>query len=254
MNRVLAFVRKLRPRKVSSAVRRRWFEWRIPRLPRVPVDGLVSVGSSYGGYTVPGNLIRSGWLCYCVGTGADVTFELELIRRWDARARSFEAVPHYVEHVRSQVGDQPRLTVDQAALAAADGPVRMQVTHIAGSQSVSAAGLYDTNSYIEVPGRTLQSLMAEYGDSQIDLLKIDVEGLEYELLPTLDLNSLGVKVLCVQLHHTASVRHAKQLLSLLKAGGYELVACRPAVKLTFIRNALQQGRESAGATAGGDVH
>ena len=253
MNRVLAFVRKLRPRKIATAVRRRWFEWRMPKLPRVPVEGLVSLGSTYGAYTVPGNHIRSGWLCYCVGTGADVTFELELIRRWDARVRSFEAVPHYVDHVRSQVGGQPGLTVDQAALAGSDGPVRMQVTHVSGSQSASAADLYDTNMYIEVPGRTLQSLMAEYGDSQIDLLKIDIEGLEYELLPTLDLKSLGVKVLCVQLHHTASVRHAKQLLSLLKTAGYELVACAGVVKLTFVRNSLLQGRDSTGAAAGGEV-
>ena len=246
MKRLFEQLTQLRPGRLRRALRRRWFEWRMPRLPRVPVDGLADVGTPYGGYVLPIHNIGRDWLSYCVGTGADISFELELIHRWGARVRSFEAVPHFVEHLQSVVADEPKLTIEHAALAGSDGPLRMQVTHVPGSRSVSAAGLYDSDSYIEVPGRTLQSLMAEHGDSRLDLLKMDVEGLEYELLPTLDLMSLGVKVLCVQLHHTATVRHAKRLIALLETAGYELIACRPTVKLTFAhRTLVQGGREAA---------
>jgi FkbM family methyltransferase len=217
----------------------------MPRLPQMPVDGMVDVGTPYGGYLLPADNIGRGWLCYCIGTGADISFELELIRRWEARVRSFEAVPHFVEHLHSVVAGEPGLTLEHAALASSDGPLRMQVTHVPGSRSVSAAGLYASDSYIEVPGRTLHSLMAEHGDSRLDLLKMDVEGLEYELLPTLDLNSLGVKVLCVQLHHTATVRHAKRLIGLLQTAGYELIGCRPMVKLTFAHRTLIHASEAA---------
>ena len=48
--------------------------------------------------------------------------------------------------------------------------------------------------------------MAELGDTRIDLLKIDVEGGEYQLLPTLDLNALGVKVFAIPLRRTAPSR------------------------------------------------
>jgi FkbM family methyltransferase len=220
----------------------------MPRLPRVDVAGVADVGTPYGGYMLPTDHMGRGWLCYCVGTGADISFELELIRRWDALVRSFEAVPHFVEHLADLVAGEPRLTLEHAALAGSDRPLRMQITHVPGSQSVSAADLYDGDTYVEVPGRTLQSLMTEHGDSQLDLLKMDVEGLEYELLPTLDLNSLGVKVVCVQLHHNATVRRAKRLVALLKTVGYELVACRPTVKLTFAhRTLLEERADSPGA-------
>jgi FkbM family methyltransferase len=241
MTRLSGLEGKLRPHKIRRALRRRWFEWRMPKLPRVHVDGIADVGTPYGGYLLPTNHIGREWLCYCIGTGADISFELELIRRWDARVRSFEAVPHFVEHLQDQAADEPRLTLEHAALAGSDGPLRMQVTHVAASRSVSAAGLYESDNYIEVPGRTLLSLMAEHGDSQLDLLKMDVEGLEYELLPSLDLNGLGIKVLCVQLHHTATVRHAKRLVGLLRTVGYELIGCRPTVKLTFAHETLFEG-------------
>jgi len=77
--------------------------------------------------------------------------------------------------------------------------------------------------------------MAEPGDERIDLLKLDIEGSEYEVLPTLDLRALGVKVFATQLHHTGSVRDARELITRLRENGYEAVACRSAVKLTFAR-------------------
>ena len=116
--------------------------------------------------------------------------------------------------------------------------MRLQITHDASSQSVSAAGLYESSAFVEMPGRALASLMAELGDERIDLLKLDVEGAEYELLPAVDLRALGVKVFAVQLHHNGSVRGARALIDRLRADGYRPVACRPAVKLTFAREDL----------------
>jgi hypothetical protein len=87
--------------------------------------------------------------------------------------------------------------------------------------------------------------MDRFGDQRIDLLKIDIEGAEYELRPTLDLRAVGVKVLSVQLHHTASVRQAKRLLEWLGGQGYVAVACRPAVKLTFVSQELAAARPSS---------
>lgn len=109
----------------------------------------------------------------------------------------------------------------------------MQLTHDTGSRSVSPAGLYESKRYVELPGRTLPSVMVELGDERIDLLKIDIEGGEYELLPTLDLNALGVKVFALQLHHTGTVRQARSLIAALRDADYLPVACRSAVKVAF---------------------
>ncbi len=229
---------KLRPAKVSSALRRRWFELQVPRLQLHEIPGIIDLGSSYGGWAVPGELIQPSWICYLVGAGGDVSFDLDLINRYGVRARSFDAVEDYVVRAREQAGDEPRFSVHHAAIAATDGPIRMQVTHDPASLSVSAAKLYDSQRFIELPGRSLPSLMAEFGDERIDLLKLDIEGSEYEVLPTVDLHALGVKVFDVQLHHTGSVAEARRLIAGLHEQGYEPVVCRTVVKLTFVHRDL----------------
>jgi hypothetical protein len=114
----------------------------------------------------------------------------------------------------------------------------MQSTHHPGSASVSPAGLYDTHDYTEMTGRSIASLMAEHGDERIDLLKLDIEGGEYALLPQLDLAALGIKVFSVQLHHNAGLGAARELIAHLAEQGYEAVAVRPVVKVTFVNRAL----------------
>jgi FkbM family methyltransferase len=219
-------------------VRRRWFEHQVPRTRMRPINGLVELGSSYGGWTLPGNLIEPSWICYMVGAGGDVSVDLDLISRYGVSVRCFDAVADYVQRAWEDANGEPRFSAHHAAIATSDGPIRMQVTHDPGSQSVSAAHLYDSHSFIELPGRTLPSLMAELGDERIDLLKLDIEGSEYELLPTLDLPALGVKVFAAQLHHTGSVADARRLIGGLREQGYEPVSCVPAVKMTFVRTQL----------------
>jgi FkbM family methyltransferase len=227
-------LRKLRPAKVRNALRRRRFEYQVPRLRFRDAPGLIDLGTSYGGWTVPVELIEPSWVCYCVGAGGDVSFDLELIRRYGVEVRTFDPVADYVESAQGQGAAEPRFSARQAAIATMDGPIRMQVTHDPQSRSVSSAGLYESGDFIEVPGRTLPSLMAELGDERIDLLKLDIEGAEYEVLPTIDMRALGVKVFASQLHHTGSVREARALIAGLGKQGYEPVACRSAVKVTFV--------------------
>jgi len=229
---------RLRPAKVHSGVRRRSFEYRVPRTPIRKMPGIVQMGSEYGAWMIPAKLIEPGWMCYLVGAGGDVSFDLELIRKYGVTVRSIDAVESYVEDARAEADGQLGFTAVHAAIALKDGPIRMQVTHDPGSLSVSAAQLYDSDDFIELPGRTLPSLMAELGDEKIDLLKLDIEGSEYEVLPTLDLAALGVKVFAVQLHHTDSVHAALRLIANLRDQGYDAVACRSPVKLTFARRDL----------------
>ncbi len=229
---------RLHPAKIRAGMRRRWFEHEMERTPLQRMDGLVTIGGDYGSWTVPGRLIRPEWLCYSVGAGGDISFDMELIERWGVRVRAIDPVPDYIRRALEQADGDDRLTAHQFAIATSDGTVRMQLTHDPNSESVSPVGLYDSKSYVEFDGRTLASLMAELGDSRVELLKLDIEGGEYDVIPQLDLRALGVEVFATQMHHVASVSRARALVSSLAAQGYEPVACLPVVKLTFVRREL----------------
>jgi FkbM family methyltransferase len=227
--------RKLRPDKVRRAIRRRAFERRLARLKIEPGPTIVELGTAYGGWKIPEGAVGAGQICYCIGSGDDISFDLELMRGYGALVRAVDPVAAYEPGILAAADDEPRFTFRRAAVATVDGPIRMQAHHEASSGSLSAAGLYETDDWVEVTGRTIPTLMREFGDDHIDLLKIDVEGAEYELVPTLDLVSLGVTVFAIQLHHTGTVRDARGLIEGLRSQGFRLVAQRPAVKLTFLR-------------------
>lgn len=230
---------RLHPAKIKAGVRRRWFEREMERTPLRKMEGLEMVGDpAYGGWVIPTGLIRPDWTCYAVGAGGEISFDMDLIRRWGVRVRSIDPVPDYVRRALEEADGDERLTAHEFAVATSDGPMRMQLTHDPNSESVSPVALYDSESYVEFQGRTLPSLMAELGDRSIELLKLDIEGGEYDVIPGLDLRALGVEVFSTQLHHVASVARARSLVAGLAAQGYEPVACCTVVKLTFVRREL----------------
>jgi FkbM family methyltransferase len=229
---------KLRPKKVRNAVRRRVFERSLARLVAEESPAVVELGTPYGGWRVPDGVLPPEPIAYCVGSGTDISFDLELIVRYGARVRAIDPVADYESRILASAAGEPRFSFRLAALALEDRPIRMQVHHEPGSSSLSATGLYDGDDWREVMGLTLASLMREFGDERIDLLKVDVEGLEYELIPTLDLRALGVRVFAIQLHHPPGVGAARRLIRQVEDQGFRLVAERPVIKLTFCRRDL----------------
>jgi FkbM family methyltransferase len=228
-------VRKMRPAKIRNAVRRREFERHLARLVIEPGPPIVHLGTAYGGWFVPEGAVTAGQICYSVGAGGDISFDLELIRRYGAVVRAVDPVGQYGVAALEAAAGEPQFSFRQAAVSVHDGPIRMQRHHEPGNRSLSAAGLYDTGDWVEVDGRTIPSLMREFGDDHIDLLKLDVEGIEYELVPTLDLAAIGTRVFAVELHHTRSFAQALELIEGLRRQGFRLIARKPPGQVTFAR-------------------
>lgn len=224
---------RVRPAKIRSGVRRRWFGYAMSNVPLTDSSvRLQDVGTPYGGWLVP-DYLDASWTCYCVGIGGDVSLERHLLER-GCLVRSVDPVERFVIEAREELAGFPRFTAHHAAVADADGTLLMQRHHEPVSSSLSGARLYDSSAVVPVPARSLRSLMEENEDSGLDLLKLDVEGMEYELIPALGLRELGVRVLCTQLHHNRGPAAARALIRALQADGYRYVGQRPAVKLTFI--------------------
>jgi FkbM family methyltransferase len=80
---------------------------------------------------------------------------------------------------------------------------------------------------IEVPCEDLATLMKKNGHHQIDLLKIDIEGAEYEVLYDMLKRRLPVKQVLVEFHHgiLPGIKRRESVRAILKmiAGGYKLL-------------------------------
>jgi FkbM family methyltransferase len=226
VRRVLASprIRTLRePWRRRYAVRRRVLLWRLRRA--APLErgvALERLGSAYGGWTIPRGAVGPESVCFCAGAGIDVSFDVALAERLGCRVVTIDPTQEAAEHFARVAGHVARARFVPVAAWSADGELEMFTAADPTHRTLSSDDLQATGRSVTVPCRTLPSLMRELGHARVDLLKLDVEGAEYELLDQVD--ELGVSVLCVEMHPTRGVRAGERAFRALHAAGFRLVA------------------------------
>jgi FkbM family methyltransferase len=205
-------------------VRRRALLWRLGRLaapdPAWPTEYL---GTGYGGWAVPRGVIGADWVCYCAGAGIDISFDLALAQRFGCQVVTLDPTDEARENAARAAAGEPRLRFEQVAVWSSDGELRMYHAADPSHRTLSADNLQRAETWTTVPARSLPSLMRELGHERIDLLKLDVEGAEYELLDQVASGALGVSVLCVEMHPTRGTGPAVEAFRALLAAGFRLV-------------------------------
>ncbi|MAF83971.1 MAG: FkbM family methyltransferase [Gammaproteobacteria bacterium] len=80
---------------------------------------------------------------------------------------------------------------------------------------------------VEVPAFTTESAMSKLGHESIDLMKMNIEGAEYEVLDNLLDSRVFPKQIIVEFHHrfpTIGLDKTRQILARLRGSGYKLIA------------------------------
>jgi FkbM family methyltransferase len=236
-------LRTFRPAKVRNAVRRRAFKARIVR--GVELDQRIHVewlGTAYGGWPIPLHFVDPDWTVYCLGAGMDVSFETELINRTGCDVYTFDPGDESAEYVTGL--NEPKLHFDKVAIWSEDGTLSMYQSPVCWPASLSASNLDLGETTIEVPCRSIESLMRENGHDHIDLLRYHVEGSEYEIFDPKMLREWDVQILGMRFFHTAPARRALELIKAIKAEGYLPVA-REVTGFTFVHKGLPERARKA---------
>ena len=222
----------LRPTKWRNAARRRIFAATVPRRVELhPRADTEFVGTAYGGWPVPLQLLNRSSVVYSVGAGGDVTFDLGLIERTGCEVHSFDPTPEAARHVAAHA--HPRLTFHSAAIWTHAGELTMHHAADPSHMALSAVNLQQTDRSVVVPCRTIEATRAELGHDRIDLIKLTVDGGEYDLVPQLDFARWDTRVLVVALHHNRPAGAALALIAGLRDQGFVPVA-RKSTGYTFV--------------------
>jgi FkbM family methyltransferase len=207
----------------------------LPRIAHfersVPVE--FTGATRYGGWFVPSGCVQRDWVVYSAGVGADVTFDTALIERYGCEVYAFDPTDGARAHLE-QVAE-PRIHFKQVAVWSEDGEIEMYKAATPSHFSVSAVNLQNTSETVTAPAHTIDSLMVELGHDHVDLLKLLIDGAEYEVLGAHKLRKWGVQVLITGLfHHDRSPFAANEFIRSIEAEGYALVASKVA-GYTFLR-------------------
>ena len=184
---------------------------------------MVRIGTDYGGWAVPNDLIRDSWTVYSAGIGNDASFDLGFIERYGCTIHAFDPTPSSIEYVRTLAVDPNRFRFHPWALWSQDGELALYAPDY-GDSNFSSINLHGTATWFDAPCRSLQSVQHEFGHENIDLLKLDIEGAEYEVLSAVLGGQVEPKVLCVEFHKPSwRIRQMVQMVRQLRRRGYHAV-------------------------------
>jgi FkbM family methyltransferase len=209
---------------------------------------LTRLGSDYGGWVIPVQWLKPGSICYGAGVGMDISFDLELIRRFDVDVFAFDPTPRAVAFVQKQTNLSPRFHFTPVGLWEKDQTIHFHapanprwVSHSILNLTKSSGGGFDA------PCRRISSLMAERGHQHLDLLKLDIEGAEYAVLRTLVEDRIVPSVLCIEFDEFHSpldsqyrAKRMQPTLESLVSLGLTIVHADEKGHYTFVRNELLQ--------------
>jgi len=216
----------------------------ITHFPIEQIEGLVKVGSEYGGWIIPRHLVFPDAVCYCAGVGEDITFDLGLIRQYGCKVFAIDPTPRAARHVDQVASGEANFTLLPVGLWDKEERVRFYEPKDPTHVSHSILNLQQTDRYFEADCRRLASLMVQLGHSRLDLLKIDIEGAEYGVLNTIVEDDVKIGVLCVEFDeiHTPmdaefSSRIRRSICAILDRG-FRLVAVDGDCNYTFVASGL----------------
>ena len=160
------------------------------------------MGTEYGGWRIGLSNLSPASIVYSFGVGEDISFDLALIDLVGCDVVAFDPTPIATEWIRNQ-NISSKLIFVPIGLASHDGKVKFHVPPIEGwhSFSRSADPNAENQGTIKCDVMRLASLMKRLQHDHLDVLKMDIEGFEYDALDDMINSQIRPEWLLVEFHH-----------------------------------------------------
>ena len=177
------------------------------------------------GWVVDESLLNRESVIYSVGVGSNIDFDIELINSFGATVHAFDPTPRSIEWVKNQ--QLPKHFIFHPfGLSAENGHMDFFPPAKASSTHFSPIDRYgDTNNIVTAPVKDIDTIASELKHKEIDLLKMDIEGAEYEVIEALPKNRVAINQILIEFHHMykgVPISKTVDAISTLSNLGFEL--------------------------------
>jgi UDP-arabinose 4-epimerase len=197
---------------------------------------LVKDGTEYGGWTYDSAAITADSVVYSVGLGEDTSWDEGIIKRFGLQVWGFDPTPKSIKYVRSNVNLGQNFHFTPEGLGIKKDVLtftKPQNTNYVSMREGKHDGLGET---IEVPVNSLENWMQTFGHTHLDILKIDIEGSEYDVLEHwIQKKWFPMDQLLVEFHQRFfedKTRH-NNVLNGLKANGFQIIHNKGGQEIAF---------------------
>jgi len=181
-------------------------------------------GDQYAGWTLCPNELNGNSIVYAFGIGENISFDLAMINQFGCKVHAFDPTPKSLDWL-SQQKTPPEFLKHEYGIASFDGTVTFNAP--SNPEHVSHSLIerdYDAES-IEVPVKKLTTIMEELGHRKIDVLKMDIEGAEYDVIEDLIESKIEITQILVEFHHRFAeidISKSRAAIGSLQAAGFKI--------------------------------
>ena len=214
---------------------------------------LITLGSQYGGWAVPEDLLKKGAVAICAGAGEDISFDIELNSR-GLKVYVQDPTPRARKHVESLLSayknnkkfpvnngpeiydltnfNQGRFHFDPVGIAGENGVLKFYVPTNPNHVSHSIKNLQNTDQYFEAECVTYDDYLDSKGIEKVDIVKLDIEGAEHEVIDCILQSPRKPSVLAVdfdELNCDFQLKYFDNIVSSLakiKKSGYNAISIK----------------------------
>lgn len=173
-------------------------------------------GDKNAAWTIVPDLLDEDSIVYSFGVGDNISFDLALINHVDLMIYAFDPTPKSLDWIATQKLPK-QFVLNPIGLADYNGKAKFHPP--ANPDHISATMLereetVDESYKVEV--RTLDAIMKELNHNFINLLKMDIEGMEYGVIENMKENNLRPAQLLIEFHHRFKGVGAKKTIKAIK--------------------------------------
>lgn len=160
-------------------------------------------GNKNAGFFILPEKINKGSIVYSFGVGEDISFDKDLIRDFNCTVYGFDPTPKSIGFIENQ-GHIQGFNFYPYGIADHDGSMPFFLpenpNHVSGS-SLIKSGKNASHNPIHVPVKKFSTIAKELGHRKIDVLKMDIEGSEYEVLNDILDSDVEIGQILIEFHH-----------------------------------------------------
>lgn len=184
-----------------------------------------------GGWWFTPEGLNKDSIVYSLGVGDEINFDLSIIEKYGVNVFAFDPTPSSIDMLDSSKLPE-QFHFHPWAVTANDGSLkfypRLKKDGTKSDIMFTMIPEEETkDDVIEVPALSLSSIVANLGHDRIDMLKMDIEGAEYEVLEGLLESPVLPKQLLVEFHHRFvedGLNRTYDIINRLREAGYKIFA------------------------------
>lgn len=201
-------------------------------------------GNTYGGFYICPELLNENSIIYSFGIGEDISFDNAVIKNHNCHVFGFDPTPKSINWIKEN-NPQNKFHFYDYGISNKSGYIEFYLPknpeYVSGS--IITQKNVDILKSISVEMKSLTDIMNELGHKHIDVLKMDIEGSEYNVIEDILNTNISITQILIEFHdryfENGNIK-SKETIDKLKRYGYKIFAISDSFEeISFInKNAI----------------